>query len=169
MLGVRNGDGTYSMLNKELIAAIKSESKVLQKEQQSELEKDFIVENWQFFADTKGAVKGALFKAHPKNGNELMEALGISQVCFHKVPKELVVRAVMELSGTEVFKMFLKDVQDKGECTSFFVVQKRAMVISNSVPLVVPGKTIHKFPSQGKLNDIYWQWADNLKERIRFY
>ena len=47
------------MLNTALIKAIKSESKVLQKEQQSELEKDFIVENWQFFAETKGAVKGA--------------------------------------------------------------------------------------------------------------
>lgn len=157
------------MLNTALIKAIKSETRELQKEQKLEIEKDFIVDNWQFFAETKGAVKGALLKVHPKNGNELMEALGIPQVCFHKVSKEALIKAVMELADSDIFELFLKDVQDKGECTSFFVVQKRAIAVSNSMPLVVPGKTIHKFPSQGKLNDIYWQWADNLKERIRFY
>ena len=157
------------MLNQELIKAIKSENKVLQKEHNFEIEKAFIVNNWQFFAETKGAVKGALFKYQPKNGNELMSAMGLLQVCFHKVPKETLIKAVMEMAGSEIFNMFLRDVQDKGECTSFFVVQKRALVVSNNMPLIVPGKSIHKFPSQGKLNDIYWQWADSLKERIRFY
>lgn len=157
------------MLNKELLQAIKSENKVLKQERNSDIEKDFIVNNWQFFAETKGAVKGALFQYHPKDGNELLHVMGMPQLAIHKVKKEVLVSAVMEMEGSEIFKKFLQDVKDKGECTAFFVVGKRAIIMSNAMPLVVPGKFIHKFQSQGKLNDIYWQWADNLKEKVRFY
>ena len=157
------------MLNQELLKAIKSENKVLRQEQSFDIEKDFIVNNWQFFAETKGAVKGALFQYAPQTGTELLQVLGLPQAVIHKVKKEELVKAVMEMETSEVFKLFLQDVQDHGECVSYFVVSKRAIIMSNAMPLVVPGKFIHKFQSQGKLNDIYWQWADNMKGKLRLY
>ena len=73
------------------------------------------------------------------------------------------------MEESEIFKTFLTDVKTYQELTAFFVVNKTALVMSNTVPLIVPGKFIHKFPSQGKLNDIYWQWAHLLLEKVRFY
>lgn len=157
------------MLNRELIKAMRSEKKELAKEQSFSIEKDFIVNNWQFFAETKGAVKGALFQYNPQTGNELLQVLGLPQTAIHKVKKDDFVKSIMEMEGSVIFNLFLQDVQDKGEVTSFYVVNTKAIVMSNAIPLVVPGKFIHKFQSQGKLNDIYWQWADNLKGKVRLF
>lgn len=152
-----------------VMAATRSETKELQKENSDRIEKDFVVNNWQFFAENKGTVKGALFNGHPKTGTELLQGLGINNAVIHKVKKEVLLRSFINMEESEIFKTFLNDVKTYQELTAFFVVNKTALVMSNTVPLIAPGKFIHKFPSQGKLNDIYWQWAHILLEKVRFY
>lgn len=158
-------------VNEALMAvmrATRSEAKELQKENEAKIEKDFVVNNWQFFAEDKGTVKSALFN-HPKNGTELLQTLGINNVVIHKVKKDVLLKSLIDTEKSEIFKQFLDDVKVYQEVTTFFVVNKTALAMSNIVPLTVPGTFIHKFPSQGKLNDIYWQWSHNLLGKVRFY
>ena len=156
------------MISSQLLKAVSDEQKVQSKEREVNVEKQFVVDNWEFFAEDKGAVKGALFQ-HPKDGTELVQMLGLQNVVIRKIKKEVLVSALVKMDGSDVFKLFMKDVQDFREVTTFFVLGKRALVMSNSRVLKVPGKFTHKLESSGTLPDIYYIWADELKGKERFY
>lgn len=156
------------MLAKQLVHAIHDEQKVLDKEKDLNIEKSFVIDNWQFFADNKGTVKGALFNS-PKSGTEMLQILGIQNVVIKKIKQDVLVKSVIRMEKSPVFESFLKDVQLYKEVTTFFVVGKKALVMSNNQILKVPGKFIHRFESQGALNDIYWMWSDDLLGKVRFY
>lgn len=157
------------MVNRALLKAVKSEMKVLNKEKENQKEVDFIVDNWQFFAEDKGTIKRALFSCHPNNGTELLQELGLMQVVTHKIKQDVLVKSVLRMEGSPLFEQFLRDVSTYSEVTSFFILGKRALVMSNSQILKVPGKFIHKFESQGQLKDIYWQWAEDILGKVMFY
>ena len=156
------------MIHSQLLKAVRNEQKVLTAEHSTSIEKDFIVNNWQFFAENKGAVKSALFQ-HPNTGTELLQTLGLQNVTIHKVKKEVLVKSVIKMENSEIFTTFLEDVKTFRELTAFFVVSKKALVMSNNQILKVPGKFIHKLESNGNLPDIYWQWAEDLIGKVRFY
>lgn len=156
------------MISFQLLKAVSAEQKVSNKEHETDIEKQFVVDNWAFFAEDKGAVKGALFQ-HPKDGTELVQTLGIQNMVIRKVKREVLVSALVKMDGSDIFKLFMKDVQDFREVTTFFVLGKRALVMSNSKILKVPGKFTHKLESSGTLPDIYYMWAEDLLGKERFY
>lgn len=156
------------MLPSQLFKAVNAEQKVLNEEHNTNIEKDFVVNNWSFFAESKGAVKSALFQ-HPNTGTELLQTLGLQNVTIHKVKKDVLVKSVLKMENSEIFNKFLEEVKIFRELTVFFVVEKKALVMSNNQILKVPGKFIHKLESNGTLPDIYWQWAEDLAGKVRFY
>ena len=157
-----------NMISSQLLKATRTELKTLDSDRGNQVEKDFILSNWQFFAEDKGAVKGALFQ-HPKTGNELLQTLGIQNVTIHKVTKEALVKSVLKMEGSEIFNAFMEDVKVFKELTAIFIVSKRALMMSNNQVFNVPGKFMHKLESTGNLPDIYWQWAENLAGKVSFY
>ena len=156
------------MISAVLAKAIRDEQKALSKEKEVQKEKDFIMENWMFFAEEKGAVKSALF-AHPDNGNEVLQTLGLQNVVIKKVKNEDLVKSLLRMEKSVLLNKFFDEVKLYRELTVFFVTGKRALVMSNNQILKVPGRFCHKLESEGNLPDIYYMWAEDLKGKVTFY
>lgn len=146
-------------MNTALMSAIASETKVLAEQSERNIEKAFIVDNWSLFSENRWAVK-QLYK-EASTADEMLMQLNVN-ARVHKISKEDYTKALIDMENSEVFKTFLDDISQTGSGTSFFVVSKKAIAISNAYILSSRGKFIHKLPSEGKLNDIYYIKVENI-------
>lgn len=159
------------MVNKALLAAMKTEDKAFYAEQKSKVLVDYILQNYYLFTQEKGNVYNCL-KGQPHiDAGSLLEMMNLPSVGCYKMSKEEVTALAVHGAKSELFKQFLAFCsKHKGSGTVFFVLGKTlAIVITNQYTLEPGGNFKHVLTSVKGHAPAYWANVADVKDTLRLY
>lgn len=157
------------MQRDDLLIALAKEQRERIKSKNNREEVDFMLKNWQIFAESKSDIYAAIKGTINLKGSELCSLLGLGEVFVEKCKDCELLAFCYSSKGSKLYKKFITQVTLSKNCTIFFVAGKKAIVVSNKAQLTVDKDFNHRFPSLGSLSDIYWSPVANIAETMRVY
>lgn len=153
----------------QLLKAIQSETKALIESSTSKVETDFILKNWQVFAENKSQIYGCL--KHQKNltGQGLLDLLGLNNCYIERVSKQQLLAACYSFKDSDLYKTYMKYIQRSKSGTAFFIVYTSGIVVTNQFSLEKENMITHILKGNDKVNDLYWAPVKDVSDILRVY
>jgi hypothetical protein len=151
-----------------LVKAIKEETKALSEQSEKQCEKDFILNNWKMFAESKSDIFATLKGNNYLTGTDILRHLGIYNVYIEKVSKAHLLAACYDFKNSKLQLSFEGKLKKDKSCTVFYIVNKSGIIVTNQYNLTRTDDFTHVI-RRDKQNDIFWSPIYSVKDTLVLY